>query len=433
MRSGSAEEPHDSEHREGAPGQSAQHPKQKGKKKSSFWVELPILIVTALVLTVLIQAFLARVYVIPSQSMEQTLHGCTGCNNDRVLVDKVSYRFASPEPGDVVDCGNSGTTARLLLGVLAGQPFTTVLTGDASLRRRPMGRVTEPLTRMGATVLGRADSSRLPLALRGRRPLRALRYATPVASAQVKSAVLLAGLWADGPVTVTEPAPSRDHSERMLRGFGAGVTIEEYAQTFIQRIEHTRKHTTHADYRKILDRDILPVFRGLDLQDITREKVKDLAMASLKKGQSPKTVQNIIRCLSSLLSHAIEDELVTVNPALKPGRFLPRITKRHKITPLTREEVALLLDTAKTKSSKYRPLAKQFFCTIGTASGGSSTPRSPRATMTPSLTSRISSRLSIACGFSSFAITCSSSPPHSCRSSRRPTMSLLRRMNDAAT
>ncbi|TDD02365.1 signal peptidase I [Saccharopolyspora terrae] len=102
MRSGSAEEPQDSEHREGAPDRGSQHPKTKGKKKSSFWVELPILIVTALVLTVLIQAFLARVYVIPSQSMEQTLHGCTGCNNDRVLVDKVSYRFAEPEPGDVV-------------------------------------------------------------------------------------------------------------------------------------------------------------------------------------------------------------------------------------------------------------------------------------------------------------------------------------------
>ena len=129
------------------------------------------------------------------------------------------------EPADVVDCGNSGTTARLLLGVLAGQPFTTVLTGDDSLRRRPMGRVTEPLSRMGATFLGRADNTRLPLAVRGRRSLRAITYETPVASAQVKSAVLLAGLWADGPVTVTEPTPSRDHSERMLRQFGGEVEV----------------------------------------------------------------------------------------------------------------------------------------------------------------------------------------------------------------
>lgn len=104
MRSGSAEDPQDPEGRErssGAPEGKAV-PKSKGKKKGSFWKELPILIVTALVLTVLIQAFLARVYVIPSQSMEQTLHGCTGCNNDRVLVDKVSYRFSDPQPGDVV-------------------------------------------------------------------------------------------------------------------------------------------------------------------------------------------------------------------------------------------------------------------------------------------------------------------------------------------
>ncbi len=130
------------------------------------------------------------------------------------------------EPGDVVDCGNSGTSARLLLGVLAGQPFWTMLTGDESLRRRPMGRVAEPLARMGATVVGRKDATRLPLAVKGARPLRALAYASPVASAQVKSAILLAGLFADGPVSVTEPARSRDHSERMLRQFGARLGVE---------------------------------------------------------------------------------------------------------------------------------------------------------------------------------------------------------------
>jgi 3-phosphoshikimate 1-carboxyvinyltransferase len=123
----------------------------------------------------------------------------------------------------VVDCGNSGTTARLLLGVLAGQPFTTVLTGDDSLRRRPMDRVVEPLARMGARVLGRADGRRLPLAIAGRRGLEPVRHASTVASAQVKSAVLLAGLWARGPVTVVEPSPSRDHTERMLAAFGASV------------------------------------------------------------------------------------------------------------------------------------------------------------------------------------------------------------------
>ncbi|HET8577324.1 MAG TPA: 3-phosphoshikimate 1-carboxyvinyltransferase, partial [Methylomirabilota bacterium] len=129
------------------------------------------------------------------------------------------------EPDDVIDCGNSGTTARLLLGVLAGQPFWTVLTGDDSLRRRPMGRVVEPLRQMGATVVGRDGGKRLPLAVCGARPLRALRYSSPVASAQVKTALLLAGLWADGPVTVEEPAASRDHTERMLAGFGARLTV----------------------------------------------------------------------------------------------------------------------------------------------------------------------------------------------------------------
>jgi 3-phosphoshikimate 1-carboxyvinyltransferase len=135
------------------------------------------------------------------------------------------------EPDGVVDCGNSGTSARLLLGVLAGQPFTTVLTGDDSLRRRPMARVMEPLGRMGARVLGRKGGRQLPLAIEGRRPLAPIRHVSPVASAQVKSAVLLAGLWATGPVTVVEPAASRDHTERMLAAFGGAVEVDGPAVT----------------------------------------------------------------------------------------------------------------------------------------------------------------------------------------------------------
>jgi 3-phosphoshikimate 1-carboxyvinyltransferase len=131
------------------------------------------------------------------------------------------------EPSDVIDCGNSGTTARLLVGVLAAQPFLTVLTGDESLRRRPMGRVAEPLRRMGARIDGRANGTRLPLSVRGATPVKAIEHVSPVASAQVKSAVLLAGLWADAPVTVREPAASRDHSERMLRTFGARIEASE--------------------------------------------------------------------------------------------------------------------------------------------------------------------------------------------------------------
>jgi 3-phosphoshikimate 1-carboxyvinyltransferase len=137
------------------------------------------------------------------------------------------------EPGDVVDCGNSGTTARLIVGVLAGQPFTTVLTGDESLRGRPMGRVIEPLARMGARVLGRRGGARLPLAIAGTRPLQPIRHVSPVASAQVKSAVLLAGLAASGPVSVVEPARSRDHTERMLAAFGADVRVEGATVTVV--------------------------------------------------------------------------------------------------------------------------------------------------------------------------------------------------------
>ena len=141
------------------------------------------------------------------------------------LVDGAGL-FGLSEAEQVIDLGNSGTAVRLLMGVLAGQPFWTFLTGDDSLRRRPMRRVAEPLTRMGATVVGREDGSRLPLGVRVARPLKAITYDSPVASAQVKTALLLAGLWADGPATVTEPVRSRDHTERMLTGFGARLSVD---------------------------------------------------------------------------------------------------------------------------------------------------------------------------------------------------------------
>ena len=127
------------------------------------------------------------------------------------------------EPANVIDCGNAATGVRLLMGVLAGQPFWTFLTGDDSLRSRPMRRIADPLVRMGATIVGRSDGNRLPLGVRGGASLKAIAYESPVASAQIKSAVLLAGLYADGPVSVTEPAASRDHSEVMLRQFGVRV------------------------------------------------------------------------------------------------------------------------------------------------------------------------------------------------------------------
>ena len=129
------------------------------------------------------------------------------------------------EADDVLDCENSGTTMRVLSGVLAGTSFVSVLTGDASLRSRPMGRVVEPLRAMGAHVDGRDDATRAPLVIRGG-TLRGLRYELPVASAQVKSAILLAGLQADGETVVVSPAASRDHTERMLAALGAPVSVD---------------------------------------------------------------------------------------------------------------------------------------------------------------------------------------------------------------
>jgi 3-phosphoshikimate 1-carboxyvinyltransferase len=126
------------------------------------------------------------------------------------------------EPGDVLDCGNSGTTMRLMTGLLSGQAFFSVLTGDQYLRRRPMRRVVQPLTGMGARIDGRDGGERAPLAIRGC-ALRGTDYISPVSSAQVKSALLLAGLYAEGETTVREPHLSRDHSERMLAAFGADV------------------------------------------------------------------------------------------------------------------------------------------------------------------------------------------------------------------
>src|SRR5579885_3693377 len=128
------------------------------------------------------------------------------------------------EPADILDLGNSGTSARLLLGILATHPLTAFVTGDASLRGRPMRRVTEPLSEFGARFLTR-EGGRLPLAVHGATSPVPIEYRLPVPSAQVKSAVLLAGLNTPGATTVIEPLASRDHTERMLRHFGAKVSV----------------------------------------------------------------------------------------------------------------------------------------------------------------------------------------------------------------
>lgn len=145
-------------------------------------------------------------------------------NTDLVTVEGIGLGNLQ-EPQDVLDMGNSGTTMRLMLGILASHPDRFfAITGDASLRSRPMARVIKPLTRMGAKIWGRDGNNLAPLAIQGQKLL-GLHYRSPIASAQIKSCILLAGLMAEGETTVTEPSLSRDHSERMLRGFGAEISV----------------------------------------------------------------------------------------------------------------------------------------------------------------------------------------------------------------
>ena len=136
-------------------------------------------------------------------------------------------------PSDPIDCHNAGTLVRLFAGILAGQEWQEFeLTGDASLSARPMGRIVDPLREMGAGI--ESEDGRLPLGVQGR-PLHAIDYLLPMASAQVKSAILLAGLYADGETTVVEPAPTRDHTERMLQAAGARVTRRESSVSDLAR------------------------------------------------------------------------------------------------------------------------------------------------------------------------------------------------------
>ena len=158
------------------------------------------------------------------KAMRQLGAGVTQNNDGSYSIAGVGQKGLS-EPDAVLDLGNSGTSTRLLLGLLSGYPVTATMTGDASLRQRPMKRVTDPLRQMGAVILGRDRGNRLPLTVAGG-GLKGLDYSSPVASAQVKSCLLLAGLRASGLTRVTEPSLSRDHSERMLSAFGAEIHRE---------------------------------------------------------------------------------------------------------------------------------------------------------------------------------------------------------------
>ena len=147
-----------------------------------------------------------------------------GPHHGRVTIHGVGLHGLKAPPGPIY-LGNSGTSMRLLSGLLAAQPFDTTLTGDASLTKRPMNRVANPLREMGAVIEAAAEG-RPPMTIRGGHKLKGMDYTLPMASAQVKSCLLLAGLYAEGKTSVTEPAPTRDHTERMLRGFGYPVTVD---------------------------------------------------------------------------------------------------------------------------------------------------------------------------------------------------------------
>ena len=146
-------------------------------------------------------------------------------NNDKIIIHGKGLHGLSA-PTDILDCGNSGTTTRLISGILSGQSFTSTLTGDASIQKRPMKRIMDPLRQMGADITSVHDNNCAPLMIKGSK-LHGIHYHSPIASAQVKSSILLAGLYAEGETRVTEPYISRNHSEIMLSYFGANIRTED--------------------------------------------------------------------------------------------------------------------------------------------------------------------------------------------------------------
>lgn len=155
--------------------------------------------------------------------------------NHLFITNKTGFR----EPIDVLDAGNSGTTTRLMTGILAGQDFYSVITGDSSLRARPMARVIAPLKQMGANIWARENNTKVPISIKGSQ-LSGIEYNSPIASAQIKSALMLSGLFADGKTIINEPYKSRDHSERMLKYLEANI-LEDGTKVQIQKSELTPK------------------------------------------------------------------------------------------------------------------------------------------------------------------------------------------------
>lgn len=141
----------------------------------------------------------------------------------------------------------------------------------------------------------------------------------------------------------------------------ASLTLEDYAATWLEQVKQIRKHTTYANYTKRLQLWILPSLGSLDLRDLTRDKVRTLVTEQHSRSLSPKTVSNNVRVLSSLLSQAVEDGVIPVNVALKPGKFLPKVSKRRMVNPFSREEVSVFLATVRRHALRYYPL---FLCAV---------------------------------------------------------------------
>ena len=204
---------------------------------------------------------------------------------------RIEGRGGFVEPEDVVDCGNAGTGVRLIMGAAAGFDLAATFTGDSSLRKRPMGRVLEPLSQMGAKFMGRGGG-RLPLTLRGGK-LAGISYTLPMASAQVKSAVLLAGLNAIAAVEVREPEPTRDHTERMLRAFGVEVLVTDEPGVRVirtmgqrgHRADATRGHPHHAGRGRA--RGLAPVASHADLHALDGQPAAARPPGPAQAAQAP--------------------------------------------------------------------------------------------------------------------------------------------------
>jgi 3-phosphoshikimate 1-carboxyvinyltransferase len=229
-------------------------------------------------------------------------------------------------PSGILDAGNSGTSARILLGLLAGQPFTSRLTGDKYLRRRPMKRVVGPLTQMGARITGTAGSDFLPLKIETRK-LKGIQYRLPIASAQVKSSLLMAGLFAEGETTVIEPTPTRDHTERMFRTFsipysrkGHAVMVKGPVAPFKGRKIKVPGDISSAAFfivaglivpsSKITLRNvgINPTRTGL--LDVLKQMKAHIVVSPLKTGQGEEPIANITVYFSNLKAVEVGGETV---------------------------------------------------------------------------------------------------------------------------